>query len=187
MFWRLCKRMHDIIEQYSFLWRHFSPDNISSVMTEELLRILRHSFNFLEFVVMYRTFDCSPPKIDFIFTTELCNAKFLYWLDITDCELSTLCFLQYNVLTKYIEILNLSDCKNLVDVDFQTLKFCKKLIQQYISFTKIRPDTLVRGPEADCVRFVRDTTEDWTLWKNISPRPTVLLLNSRWTRGRANI
>lgn len=137
---RTCKKLHDIIENYSRLWRHFSPDHCDLVTKEQLMRILNHSVGFYEFVIPYCSYVCCPPDVDFLFTTGLCNAKLLYWLDITGCEVSTLCFLNF---LPNIEILNLSECKNLVDVDFQAIRSCKKLSQCYVSFTKIKPETIV--------------------------------------------
>ena len=83
---------------------------------------------------------CLAPGIDFLFITELSNAKSLTLLDITDCPVSTLCFLKF---LPNLEILNVSDCKNLVDADFHVLKSCGNLRQLYVSFTKVKPNTLL--------------------------------------------
>lgn len=76
-----------------------------------------------------------------MFVNELCNAKRLYWLDLTECRLSTLCFLPS--LTN-IEILNLSECRNLVSEDFEVISSLQKLDHLYLSFTNISPETTVR-------------------------------------------
>lgn len=135
-----CKRLHSIIECNSVLWSDFAPYCFSLATKEHLQRICSHSLALTRFVIPYGSFDCSPPDIDFIFSTSLCNAKSLCWLDVTNCKLSTLCFLNF---LPNLEILNVSDCRNLVDADFQAVKSCDKLTQLYVSFTRIKPDTIV--------------------------------------------
>ena len=137
---RTCKHLNSIVECNSTLWSRFAPDWFSLVTKEQLHRILRHSVALTEFAIPYGSYMCLAPDIDFLFITELSNAKSLTWLDITDCPVSTLCFLKF---LPNIEILNVSDCKNLVDADFHVLKFCGKLCQLYVSFTKVTPDTLL--------------------------------------------
>ena len=106
----------------------------------QLQRILRHLVALTEFVIPYGTFTCFAPDIDFLFITELTNAKSLTRIDITDCPMSPLCFLKF---LANIEILNVSDCRNLVDADFSVVKTCKNLSQLYVAFTKITPDTIL--------------------------------------------
>ena len=137
---KTCTRLNSIVECNSILWSRFVPDYFSSVNIEQLHRILRHSAALTEFAIPYGTFTCCAPDIDFLFITELTNAKSLTWIDITDCPVSTLCFLKF---LPNIEILNVSDCKNLVDADFHVVKTCKNLSQLYVAFTKISPDTLL--------------------------------------------
>ena len=135
--------MNSIVESNSKLWSRFEPDWFSSVRIEQLHRILRHSVALTEFVIPYGNFTCSAPDIDFLFITELTKkiyAKSLTWMDITDCPMSTLCFLNF---LQNIEILNVSDCRNLFDADFSVVKTCKNLSQLYVAFTKITPDTIL--------------------------------------------
>lgn len=137
---RTCRHLNAIIECNSRLWSSFAPDHFSLVTKEQLHRILRHSVALTEFVVPYGSYACLAPDIDFLFITELTNAKSLTWLDITDCPVSTLCFLKF---LPNVEILNVSDCKNLVNADFHVIKSCNNLSQLYLSFTKITPKKIV--------------------------------------------
>jgi hypothetical protein len=134
------KRFHHIVHQNSSLWRHISADHQLELSLTDLRRILKHSVAFLEFLIPCATLHFSSADIDFIFVNELCNARCLYWLDLTECRLSTLCFLPF--LTN-IEILNLSECKNLVSEDFEVISSLKKLDQLYLSYTNITPEAIV--------------------------------------------
>ncbi|KAL4233947.1 hypothetical protein ACF0H5_005602 [Mactra antiquata] len=104
------KRFYQIVHQNSTLWRHFSTDHQLELSIKDLRRILKHSSAFLEFLIPWATLHFSSADIDLLFIDKFRNAKRLYWLDLTECRLSTLCFLPF--LTN-IEILNLSGCRNL--------------------------------------------------------------------------
>ena len=71
---------------------------------------------------------------------EFCRAKELYWLDLTNCKISTLCFLK---CLPNIQILNVSGCNNLVNDDFLAIQNCTNIDQLYVSFTEIKPSTIV--------------------------------------------
>lgn len=70
------------------------------------------------------TIQCTAPQIDWSFTLHLPNARHLYWVDLTDCNVSTICFLKF---LPDLEILNLSGCRKLIDEDFVVLNECEKL------------------------------------------------------------
>ena len=95
---RPCKHLNSIIECNSVLWSSFAPDYFSKVAKEQLHIILRHTIALTEFAIPFGSFSCSAPDVDFLFVTELCIAKSLTWLDITDYPVSTLCF---PITTKY--------------------------------------------------------------------------------------
>lgn len=135
------KRFHQIVHGNSTLWRHFSMEHQLEVSIIDLRSILKHSVAFLKFCIPCATLHFSSADIDFLLVKELCNAKSLYWLDLTSCRLSTLCFLPF---LSNIEILNLSECGNLVSEDFEVISSLKKLDQLYLSFTNITPETIVR-------------------------------------------
>lgn len=107
---------------------------------EQLHYVLSHSNEFFELSIPHTTFACSVPDIDSALIFGLCNAKNLYWLDLTECKLSTLCLLEY---LPNLEILNVSDCPNLIDDDFHAIRYCKKLDHLYVSFSRITPSTVV--------------------------------------------
>ena len=105
-----------------------------------LANILSHSIGFWTFLLPYANLICPVPDLDLILIRGLSASKSLYWLDLSDCELSSLCFLK---CTPNLEILNVSGCKNLIDQDFTALKYCSKINQLYVSFTAIYPSSLI--------------------------------------------
>ena len=137
---RTCKTLHSVVEKNSVLWKDidFSVDHAVDYTT--LLRILKHSFGFQTFFIPFVEIACEAYYIDFAFTTNLCNAKNLYWIDISRCRISTLCFLKF---LPRIEILNVSECNNLVDADFRVISTCTTLDQLYLSYTNISATTAV--------------------------------------------
>lgn len=78
--------------------------------------------------------------MDYLFTTQLSRAN-LYSLDITGCRVSTLCFLK---CFENFHDLNISECQNLVNEDFEAIRPLTQLERLYIAFTTIEPDTIVR-------------------------------------------
>ena len=148
------RRFHHIVHSSSILWRHFSSDSPLDLSITDLSQILKHSVAFIEFLIPCAQLNCSSADIDLLFVQELRKARSLYWLDLTECRLSTLCFLPFLI---NVEILNLSDCKNLISEDFEVISSLKKLDQLYLSFTNISPDTIVRVCEP-LTLTVLDTT-----------------------------
>lgn len=138
---RTCKRLNEIIEHTSTLWKDISTEYCCLVAgTNDLKRILKHSVGFETFLIPFADLSCHVFEIDFLLSTQLCKAKQLYWLDISQCKVSTLCFVQY---LPSLRILNVSECNNLVDQDFSVIATCKNLDHLYISYTNILPCTVV--------------------------------------------
>lgn len=137
---RTCKRLNTIVKENSRLWRHLYFEHPITLNKEQLDYVLRHSNGFSEFSIPHATFSCLVPDIDSALVHRFFNAKKLYWLDLTECKLSTLCFLEY---LPNLEILNVSECLNLVDDDFHAITYCKKLDHLYVSFSAITPSTVV--------------------------------------------
>lgn len=108
---------------------------------ETLKRILKHSLGFQTFLIPNAELSYAVYEIDFLLTTNLPNSKFLYWLDISCSNVSTLCFLS---LMPSLEILNVSECRNLDDCDFHVLEKCENLDQLYLSYTNVNPETVVK-------------------------------------------
>ena len=131
---RTCKRLHNIIEENSILWRFFEFETIIIVGTIELKRILKHSAAFRRLFLPYSTRSFDAPLLDLMFVTAFAKSRHLYWLDISDSPISTLCFLR---CTSGLSVLNLSGCKNLTDCDFHVISNCKELDHLYLSFTNI--------------------------------------------------
>lgn len=136
-----CKYLNDIINENSKLWRDIDLDFPLVANLDTLKRILNHSFGFKSFLIPYAELTCTVYEIDFLLTRTLPNSKSLFWLDISRCRLSTLCFLN---LMPHLQILNISECTNLVDSDFQVLEQCKSLDQLYMSYNNVEPETVVR-------------------------------------------
>lgn len=133
-----CSRLFTAILFYGDI---FSIEHPLELQKKDLQVILRHSVAFHEFLIPRATLRCSTPEVDFLFTTGLCNAKSLYWLDLTCCSVSTLGFLQ---CIPNIKILNLSECANLVDADVEVISTLHTLDHLYLSFTNITPNAIVR-------------------------------------------
>lgn len=136
---RTCQRLHCIIENNSKLWKDISTDSCMVLHLPDLERLLRHSTGFESLLLPYADINCFTFELDFLFTNNLCNAKNLVWLDLSRCHLSTLCFLQH---TKSLKILNVSECINLVDKDFEVISLCKELDQLWLSYNNILPRTI---------------------------------------------
>ena len=151
---RTCKRFYMVVDGNSVLWRHFSVDCAVEAEEGHLSKILRHSISFLEFLIPYASLNVSVSAIDFHLTTGLCNAKQLYWLDLSGCKLSTLSFLQF---MPNVEILNVSECTNLIDADFDVITNLNNLNQLFVSFTNVKPETIIRICESSTLT-VLDTS-----------------------------
>lgn len=137
---RTCKKLHAIIESNSFLWRDIEPDFCVSLTANDLERILKHSIYFETFDIPFVEIKCQTYEIDFLFSTNLCNCKYLYLLNISKSAVSTICFLRHMPL---LQILNVSECSNLVDADFSVLSTCKNLNQLYVSYTNISSRSII--------------------------------------------
>jgi len=68
--------------------------------------------------------------------------QFYWWVFCANfiCKISKLCLLSN---LKSLSIVNLLECRNLVDKDFKVLNTCSNIDQLYVSFTKISPVTAV--------------------------------------------
>ncbi|MES9881021.1 MAG: F-box protein [Sedimenticola sp.] len=137
---RTCKLLYSIVQENSILWTNFEFDFPLKLSETHLKRITRHSRTFRCFAIPGAQFLCDVPSIDLVLTRGVCTATSLRFLDLTDVPISTLCFLK-EVPT--LEILNVSYCRNLSDTDFNAIRYCRKLTHLYVSFTSIRPVTLV--------------------------------------------
>ena len=122
------------------LWRNINFDFQVNLSYDHLQRILEHAAGFWSFLIPFVHLDFLTPDIDWLLFNGLCKAKALYWLDLSECKLSTLSFLH---CLPNIQILNLSGCHNLVDEDFLAIQRCLKVEQLYVSFTNITPSTIV--------------------------------------------
>lgn len=138
---RTCKRLNNIINCNSVLWRNISIENDEVTLSEESLQqLLEHSSGFWTFLIPFVQLTCKTPDVDWLFVKGFGKAKELYWLDLSECKLSTLSFL---TCLPNLQIVNLCGCYNLVDEDFFAIQKCCKLEQLYVSFTKIKPSTIV--------------------------------------------
>ena len=136
---RTCRRLNEIIENTSSLWKDISYDLEVELNKSDLERILKHSRGLECFLIPLARINCYPYEVDFLFSTNLVNSKNLYWLDISECKLSTLYFLQY---MSSLSILNVSECKNLVDEDFKVISLCTGLDQLDLSYNSISLGTI---------------------------------------------
>ena len=137
---RTCKRLNEIINSSSRLWRYVAFSHQIIANGKQLNNVFKHSSGFWTFLIPCAILVCTTPTIDLVFVNGFSRAHSLYWLNITDCELSTLCFLKF---LPNLEILNLSGCKRFVDEDFVALKDCKKINQLYLSFTAAKSNTVL--------------------------------------------
>jgi len=138
---RVCKRFYHLIKHSAVFWTTIDFDVPLEVTNKKQLDyILRHSHKFKIFRIGYASLNVNVADIDILFTHQLCKAKSLCWLDISKCKISTLCFLSN---LNNVSIVNISECRNLVDDDFKVLYTCSKVDQLFVSFTKISPATAV--------------------------------------------
>ena len=101
--------------------------------------MLKHFPSFMTFLVGEQP-NCDAATLNYMFVTRLSLATRLQWLDISYCNVSTLCFLKY---LPNLELLNLSSCTLLVDQDFTVLSKCLTLDHLYLSFTNVAARTIV--------------------------------------------
>lgn len=137
---KTCKRLNEIINCNYVLWRHISFEFEVIIPKDTLERIINHSIGFWTFLIPFAELKLEVPEIDWLFVNGFCRAKELYWLDLTNCKISTLCFLK---CLPNIQILNVSGCNNLVNDDFLAIQNCTNIDQLYVSFTEIKPSTIV--------------------------------------------
>lgn len=138
---RVCKRFYYLIKNSSILWREIDFHHPVSISNKDQLHyLLNHARKFQTFLLGFHSLDIELADIDFAFVEKISKAVSLHWLDISGCKISTLCYLKN--LTN-LKIVNLSECKNLVDDDFQVLKHCIKLDQLHVSFTNITANTVI--------------------------------------------
>ena len=138
---RTCKTLHSLVHSNSVLCEVFEFDHRIELSIADLQKILSHSKTYQRFMLFSGALDnCRVCDIDYTFIKYFQKAEQLYWLNVTDAPISTLGFI---VNAPNIQLLNLSGCKNLLDVDFAVIADCTKLDQLYLSFTHISPETLV--------------------------------------------
>lgn len=136
----VCKRLHSIIHSKTKLWRYVSFEGELNLSIEDLRNLLSHAPVFWTFLLPFAHLRCSAPDIDLLLIQGLSASKSLYWLDLSDCQLSSLCFLK---CLPELEILNISGCKNLIDPDFAAVQYCSKVNQLYCSFTAISSGSII--------------------------------------------
>lgn len=134
------KRFHYLINETSSLWKNFEFDFPLEFEYKHLENVVKHSKGIQRFHIPYATVHASSYELDFLFSTQLSRAN-VYSLDLTGCRLSTLCFLQ---CFRNLQILNISECKNIISEDLEAVLPLTQLERLYISFTNIEPDTIVR-------------------------------------------
>lgn len=137
---RVCTTFNFLIKESSKLWKEFDFYGALHIKETDLIYILKHSSCFRSFIIGYSEYCGSSDSLDFHLTTTLSLSRNLVWLDIRRCKLSTICFVQY--LPK-LELLNVTDCRNLYDVDFQVISKCMQLEQLYLSFNEISARTVI--------------------------------------------
>ena len=137
---RVCTTFNFLIKESSKLWKEFDFYGALHIKETDLIYILKHSSCFRSFIIGYSEYCGSSDSLDFHLTTKLSLSRNLVWLDIRRCKLSTICFVQY--LPK-LELLNVTDCRNLYDVDFQVISKCMQLEQLYLSFNEISARTVI--------------------------------------------
>ena len=135
------KRLNDIVYGHSVLWRRFLFDIPVEFEKHHLQSVMKHAVGFQQFLIPFATIKCTTPELDYILTASLPKARRLYWIDLSQCRLSTLCFLQG---MPQLKILNLSECQNLIDDDFEVISSLTTLDKLYVSFTRITPDKIVQ-------------------------------------------
>lgn len=138
---RTCQQFYHIVKNTSILWRNFEFEIPLSLTSDDVTEIFRHSICFRKFLLTPESLSCRTDFLDSIFFQGFQKSKHLTSLNLTDSKLSTLSFLQF---TPNLEILNLSGCRNLRDVDFIPITTCVKLDQLFLSFTDISPTVLVK-------------------------------------------
>lgn len=137
---RTCKTLRNIIENQHILWRNIIFEHQVTIDNNVLDRLVKHSKQFVIFVIPYSAYKCNATDLDYTLTREFRRSTSLYWMSLADMPLSTLSFLKS---TPNLEILNLSGCRNLVNADFLVLKSISSLQQLYVSFTAVTAATLV--------------------------------------------
>lgn len=135
------KRLNEVINHTSSLWWDFDFDFPLELTEENLLTILTHSVGIKNFRIPYATLNVFSYVLDFQFTTQLPKAN-LVSLDLSGCRVSTLCFLHQ--LAGSLKELNVSECDNLVDEDFEAIQTLPLLETLYMSFNQIDPSVIVR-------------------------------------------
>lgn len=136
---RVCKRFYHLIKSTPVLWRVFEFYWPQVIKEEDLPYIFRHSKSFRVFNIGYCTYSGRLSVFDYSFISSLSCARKLTWLNLTRTSISSTCFLQY---LPNLEILDLSECENLIDCDFHVVSQCHKLQNLYLSFDKVNPKTI---------------------------------------------
>ena len=153
------KYFNFLIWESNILWRNidFSCCEIRSLF---LRKALSRDNSEIRQLVFWRALSKIPCyDIDFILTTHLSKASLIWNLDLSGCQLSTLCFLP--TLTS-LEILRLDDCQNLLTHDFDVLSKCPKLEQLYASRTKVEANTVINYIARDgIIVLVLSVTVKW--------------------------
>lgn len=95
----------------------------------------------LRFFVPHGTvFECTVPEVDYILAKHFKYSPNLYWIELFDFPISTLCFLS---VIMSIQILQLWGCDNLQDCDFHCFMRCCVLDQLDIPFANISTQTVI--------------------------------------------
>lgn len=135
---RVCKYLYTFVHHDNCLWKYFDTaaltDDFVSFSKEQMMQILHHSSVYRSFVIPYTDIDVPVWELDYLLCKSLSLSCHLVTLNLMGCPISTLSFLQH---LPHLQLLNVSDCPNLFDVDFGVIKLCSKLETLQIRRTNI--------------------------------------------------
>lgn len=117
----------------------FEFDRQLVVHETDLSCILTFSEKFQEFHFTNVTYTGSIANLDYHLITGLSRATQLTELHLAFSTISSLCFMQF---LPNLEVVDLSDCRNLCDADFKVIYHCKKLEFLNLSFNFINVSTI---------------------------------------------
>ena len=132
--------MYEIIKYTSSLWTNFEFPTSLQLLETDLQYIFTHVNCLRTFDLSFLNYKDSIASFDLSLTTYIVKATKLTWLDLSHTEISTTCFLLQLPNLKY---LNLSQCKNLVNVDFCVIANCLQLTNLHLAFNVIYPITII--------------------------------------------
>ena len=96
---RMCHRFRFLIDNFSILYRDFDIHFALNFCKKYLVKVLNHSSSFGRFVINPRS---TVADVDLSFAKYFKSAPNLYWVELNDCQISTLCFIEQ---IPYLQIL----------------------------------------------------------------------------------